>query len=110
MQVTVFDGDPKAGGFMRSQIPRFRLPESVIDEEVGYILGLGVEFRSQPAHRVDEGAAGRGSWDAVFVGCGAPRGRDLDIPGRTEAAAQHPHRHRLAGVGVLRPCHQSASA
>ncbi len=44
-QITVFDGDPKAGGFMRTQVPRFRLPEEVIDEEVGYILNIGIEFR-----------------------------------------------------------------
>ena len=43
--VTVFDQDPQAGGMIRTQIPRFRLPEEVIDEETGYILGIGVEFR-----------------------------------------------------------------
>ena len=43
--VTVFDQDPQAGGMIRTQIPRFRLPEEVIDEEVGYVLDLGVEFR-----------------------------------------------------------------
>ena len=84
--VTVFDGEAKAGGFMRSQIPRFRLPESVIDEETGYVLGLGVEFRS--GERIDsmQKLLAQG-YDAVFVGCGAPRGRDLEIPGRQEAAA-----------------------
>jgi NADPH-dependent glutamate synthase beta subunit-like oxidoreductase len=84
--VTVFDSDRQAGGMIRSQIPRFRLPETVIDEEVGYVLGLGVEFRS--GHRVDsmKQLLTQG-FDAVFVGCGAPRGRDLDIPGRREAAA-----------------------
>jgi len=68
-----------------SQIPRFRLPMEVIDEEVGYILDLGVEFK---------GGTKIGSmkkllaedYDAIFVGSGAPRGRDLDIPGRREAA------------------------
>ncbi len=85
-EVTVFDGDPKAGGFMRTQVPRFRLPEEVIDEEVGYVLDLGVEFRSST--RIDSLAALlKQDFDAVFVGTGAPRGRDLDIPGRTEAAA-----------------------
>ena len=44
--VVVYDGDAKAGGMMRTQIPKFRLPEEVIDEEVGYILGLGIEFRA----------------------------------------------------------------
>jgi formate dehydrogenase (NADP+) beta subunit len=84
--VTVFDGDAKAGGFIRSQIPRFRLPESVIDEETGYILDLGVRFES--GVRIDSmrELLAR-DFDAVFVGCGAPRGRDLDIPGRREAAA-----------------------
>jgi len=85
-QVTVFDSEAKAGGFIRSQIPRFRLPESVIDEETGYVLDLGVQFVS--GHRVESmrGLLDQG-YDAVFVGCGAPRGRELDIPGRKEAAA-----------------------
>ena len=55
--VTVFDQDPKAGGMIRTQIPRFRLPEEVIDEETGYVLGLGVEFRGGVADRIDEVAA-----------------------------------------------------
>ncbi len=83
--VAIFDQDPRAGGMIWSQIPRFRLPMEVIDEEVGYILDLGVEFK---------GGAKIGSmkkllaenYDAIFVGSGAPRGRDLDIPGRKEAA------------------------
>src|SRR5467141_280050 len=82
----VFDQDPKAGGMIRTQIPRFRLPESIIDEECDYILNLGIEFRS--GKRIDSlKALLAEGWDAVFVGCGAPRGRDLDIPGRNEAAA-----------------------
>jgi len=86
-QVTVFDGDQRAGGFIRSQIPRFRLPEAVIDEETGYILGLGVDFQS--GRRIDSmrEMLTRG-YDAIFVGTGAPRGRDLDIPGREAARAQ----------------------
>jgi formate dehydrogenase (NADP+) beta subunit len=81
----VFDGDPKAGGMIRTQIPRFRLPESVIDEECDYILDLGVELRA--GHRIDSLRDLLGEdFDAIFVGSGAPRGRDLDIPGRQEAA------------------------
>ena len=84
--VTVFDGEAKAGGFMRSQIPRFRLPESVIDEETGWVLDLGVRFES--GKRIDSmQALLKQGFDAVFVGCGAPRGRELDVPGRAEAAA-----------------------
>ncbi len=84
-ELILFDQDPQAGGMMRTQIPKFRLPDSVIDEEVGYILDLGMEFRG--GRRIDslETLLGEG-YDAVFVGCGAPRGRDLDIPGRKEAA------------------------
>src|SRR6185295_2771343 len=82
----VFDQDPKAGGMIRTQIPRFRLPESVIDEECDYVLGLGIEFVG--GKRIDSlRELLAESWDAVFVGSGAPRGRELDIPGRQEAAA-----------------------
>ncbi len=83
-EVTVYETDPRAGGFMRTQVPRFRLPEDVIDEEVGYVLGLGVTLRSNTRIASMHTLLGD-KYDAVFVGCGAPRGRDLDIPGRWEA-------------------------
>ena len=84
--VTIFDQDPRAGGMIWSQIPRFRLPMEVIDEETGYILNLGVEFKggvkiSSLKTLLNE------RYDAIFVGSGAPRGRNLVIPGRKEAAA-----------------------
>src|SRR6266566_5299330 len=83
---TVFDSDPKAGGMMRTQIPKFRLPDSVIDEETDYILNLGIDFKG--GHRIDSLKKLLGeNYDAIFVGSGAPRGRELDIPGRKEAAA-----------------------
>ena len=84
-EVTVFDADAKPGGFMRTQVPRFRLPEAVIDEECGYILRDNVTLKS--GTRIDSMQAllAQG-WDAVFVGCGAPRGRDLELPGRAQAA------------------------
>lgn len=85
-QVTVFDRDPRAGGMIRTQIPRFRLPEEVIDEETGYVLNLGVDFRPGTPINSLKDLLGQG-FDAVFIGSGAPRGRDLDIPGRQEAAA-----------------------
>ena len=85
-QVSLFDSGAKPGGMVRSQIPKFRLPDSVLDEECGYILGLGVDahFNHWVKSLKDVLAEG---WDAVFVGTGAPRGRDADIPGRQEAAA-----------------------
>jgi NADPH-dependent glutamate synthase beta subunit-like oxidoreductase len=83
--IVVLDQDPLAGGMMRTQIPKFRLPDSVLDEECNYVLDLGIEFAG--GRRVDSmKALIAEGWDAIFVGCGAPRGRDLDIPGRKEAA------------------------
>ena len=85
-EVVIFDTDPKAGGFIRSQIPRFRLPESVIDEEVGYIVALEPTLRL--GERIDSlKAVLAEDYDAIFVGSGAPRGRNLDLPGREDAAA-----------------------
>jgi len=85
-EITVYDDNKSGGGMIRSQIPKFRLPEEVIDEEVGFIERLGITTHYN--ERVDSLKAilGEGH-DAIFVGTGAPRGRDLDIPGRKEAAA-----------------------
>jgi len=84
--VVLYDQDPAAGGMMRTQIPKFRLPEKVLDEEVGFITDLKPELRL--GKRVDSlKAVLAEGYDAVFVGCGAPRGRNLEIPGREEAKA-----------------------
>jgi NADPH-dependent glutamate synthase beta subunit-like oxidoreductase/ferredoxin len=85
--LVLYDSERRGGGMIRSQIPRFRLPETVIDEEVDYILDMGgIETRF--GRRVDSLAAILAEgYDAVFIGTGAPRGRDLDIPGRRETAA-----------------------
>lgn len=85
-QIDLYDDQSAGGGFMRSQIPAFRLPEEVLNEEVNYILDMGVMARFNTyvdslKSIVDQG------YDAIFVGTGAPRGRDLDIPGRQEADA-----------------------
>src|SRR5436853_3995522 len=70
---------------MRTQIPKFRLPDAVVDEETNYILNLGIEFKS--GQRIDSlKKLLSENFDAIFVGSGAPRGRELDIPGRKEAA------------------------
>jgi NADPH-dependent glutamate synthase beta subunit-like oxidoreductase len=96
--VTVFDQDNRAGGMIRTQIPKFRLPETVIDEEVGYILSRGIDFCGN--HRITSlEAVIADGYDAVFVGTGAPRGRDLNIPGRAEASANiHLGIDWLAGI------------
>ena len=84
--LVVYDLDPLGGGMMRTQIPKFRLPEAVLDEEVAYITDLGLEMRL--GQRIDSlKSLLAEKYDAIFVGCGAPRGRDLEIPGRKEAAA-----------------------
>jgi len=84
--VVIYEADPFAGGMMRTQIPKFRLPESVLDEEIGYITALKPEMRL--GQRVESmKALLQEDYDAVFVGTGAPRGRELDLPGRKEAAA-----------------------
>jgi NADPH-dependent glutamate synthase beta subunit-like oxidoreductase len=82
----MFDGDAKGGGMMRTQIPRFRLPESVTDEEVDRIVDLGIEARYGQFIGSMKALLAEG-WDAIFVGSGAPRGREIEIPGRREAAA-----------------------
>ncbi len=83
--IDLYDEQGAGGGFMRSQIPAFRLPEKVLNEEVNVILDMGVI--SHFNHYVDslKGLLDSGSYDAVFVGSGAPLGRDLDISGRLEA-------------------------
>ena len=84
--ITLFDDQKSGGGMIRSQIPKFRLPEEVIDEEVGFIERLGIDTHYNT--RVDSlKQLLAGGYDAIFVGTGAPRGRDLDIPGRQTAAA-----------------------
>ncbi|MBX3244840.1 MAG: FAD-dependent oxidoreductase [Acidobacteria bacterium] len=86
-EVHLFDEQIKGGGFMRSQIPAFRLPETVLDEEVDYILRLGIHTHFK--HYVSSlKEVLEKDYDAVFVGTGAPRGRDLpDLPGRPEGDA-----------------------
>jgi formate dehydrogenase beta subunit len=85
-ELHLYDEQKKGGGFMRSQIPSFRLPETVLDEEVNYILDLGIHTHfNQYVPSLKEVL--NKDYDAVFVGSGAPKGRDLEIPGRKEAAA-----------------------
>ena len=87
-EVTIFEALEKTGGLMRTNIPQFRLPPKVLDEEIGYILDMGVDLKMN--HRIDsmkelldEG------YDAVFVGTGAPRGKNLEIPGRYDSQNIH---------------------
>ena len=87
-EVTIFEALETTGGLMRTNIPSFRLPPDVLDEEIGYILDMGVDLKLN--HRIDsmkelldEG------YDAVFVGTGAPKGKNLELPGRYDSDRIH---------------------
>lgn len=83
--IDLYDDQPAGGGFMRSQIPAFRLPEEVLNEEVNLILDMGVMTQFNTYVESLKSILNK-DYDAVFVGTGAPRGRDLTLPGREEAA------------------------
>jgi len=86
--VTIFEALDTTGGLMRTNIPQFRLPPKVLDEEIGYIIDMGVDLKlnhgiDSMQELLDEG------FDAVFVGTGAPRGKNLEIPGRYDSENIH---------------------
>src|ERR1700748_3750330 len=86
-EVTIFEQSAEPGGLMRSNIPSFRLPQAVLNDEIGQITGMGVDLKlNHPIKSMRELLA-TGGFDAVFVGSGAPKGKELRLPGRDEAAA-----------------------
>lgn len=85
-ECTIFEKLDKPGGLMRSNIPAFRLPESVLMEELGYILDMGVDLKLGTPVQSMKQLQSEG-YDAIFVGSGAPKGKNLRLPGREEAAA-----------------------
>lgn len=88
-EVTVFEALGKTGGLMRTNIPQFRLPPDVLDEEIGYILDMGVDLKlNHPIGSMRE-LLDDGGFDAVFVGTGAPRGKELNLPGRYDTDNIH---------------------
>jgi len=91
-EVVIFEKQDKPGGLMRSNIPSFRLPAAVLDEEIAVIVDMGVDVRYGTQISSMRGLLEQG-WDAVFVGSGAPRGKDLDIPGRHDIDAEPPRIH-----------------
>ena len=87
-EVEIFEKLDKPGGLMRSNIPAFRLPEKVLTEEIDVIVKMGAKIRySTPIDSM--GCLLRQGFDAVFVGSGAPRGKDLDVPGRHDTDRIH---------------------
>jgi formate dehydrogenase beta subunit len=77
----VFEKLDRPGGLMRTNIPSFRLPAGVLDEEIAMIVDIGIEVRYRTPVQSMKALLADG-WDAVFVGSGAPKGKELDLPGR----------------------------
>ena len=87
-ECVIYEALDKTGGLMRTNIPSFRLPASVMDEEIDYITDMGVDLRlNTPVNSMRELLAE--GFDAVFVGSGAPKGKNLSIPGRNESDRIH---------------------
>ncbi len=88
-EVTIFERNGVAGGLMRTNIPGFRLPAKVLDEEIGYIVNMGADLRlNSPVDSMKELLASQ-EFDAVFVGSGAPKGKELELPGRHDTDRVH---------------------
>ncbi len=87
-EVTIFEALKTTGGLMRTNIPQFRLPPKVLDEEIGYILDMNVDLKVNHPVESLKGLLEE-NYDAVFVGTGAPRGRNLEIPGRYDSDRIH---------------------
>jgi formate dehydrogenase (NADP+) beta subunit len=84
-EVTIFEKQPRPGGLMRINIPAFRLPEQVLDEEIAYIIDMGMEVRYNTPVASLKTLLEAEEFDAVFVGTGAPKGKELDVPGRHDS-------------------------
>jgi formate dehydrogenase (NADP+) beta subunit len=88
-EVTILEQYSVAGGLMRTNIPAFRLPAKVLNEEIGYIVGMGADLRlDTPVTSMRELLDSR-QFDAVFVGTGAPKGKELELPGRHDSSRVH---------------------
>jgi formate dehydrogenase (NADP+) beta subunit len=88
-EVTIFERLATPGGLMRSNIPSFRLPQGVLDEEIGNILSMGVELKLGTPVGSMKQLLEQGGYDAVFVGSGAPKGKELELPGRRDTDRIH---------------------
>jgi NADPH-dependent glutamate synthase beta subunit-like oxidoreductase/ferredoxin len=88
-EVTIFEKFDTTGGLMRTNIPRFRLPPQTLDEEINYILDMGIDLKLGHAIESMKELLESKEFDAVFVGTGAPRGKNLEIPGRYDSDRIH---------------------
>ncbi len=88
-EVTIFEQFSVAGGLMRTNIPAFRLPAKVLDEEIGYIVDMGADLRLNSPVKSMKALLDSKQFDAVFVGSGAPKGKELELPGRRDSDRIH---------------------
>ena len=88
-EVTIFEALSTTGGLMRTNIPQFRLPPKVLDEEIGYILDMGADLKLNHPIESMQSLLDDGGFDAIFVGTGAPRGKELELPGRYDTENVH---------------------
>ncbi|MEJ2503722.1 MAG: FAD-dependent oxidoreductase [Gemmatimonadota bacterium] len=96
-EVTIYEKTEKAGGLMWNNIPKFRLPPAVLQEEIDFILDMGVDLRLNTTVESMRTLLAEG-YDAVFIGSGAPRGKELELPGRWDSADVHIGIEWLASV------------
>ena len=96
-EVTIYEKTEKAGGLMWNNIPKFRLPPAVLQEEIDFIIDMGVDLRLNTTVRSMKALLGEG-YDAVFIGSGAPRGKELELPGRWDSEGVHIGIEWLASV------------
>ncbi|MEC7860399.1 MAG: FAD-dependent oxidoreductase [Pseudomonadota bacterium] len=87
--VTIFEALDKTGGLMRTNIPQFRLPPKVLDEEIQYVVDMGADLKFN--HRIESfrDFHKQNEYDAIFIGTGAPKGKELDLPGRFDTESVH---------------------
>ena len=87
--VTIFEALDMTGGLMRTNIPQFRLPPEVLNEEIQYILDMGADLKLN--HRINSFKEFKenNNFDAIFVGTGAPKGKELKLPGRYDSKNVH---------------------
>jgi formate dehydrogenase beta subunit len=88
-EVTIFEQYAVTGGLMRTNIPAFRLPANVLDEEIGYIINMGADLRLNSPIGSMQQLLDSGEFQAVFVGTGAPKGKELGLPGRHDSKRVH---------------------
>jgi NADPH-dependent glutamate synthase beta subunit-like oxidoreductase/ferredoxin len=86
-EVTIFEQYGEPGGLMRTNIPAFRLPHEVLAEEMGMIIDMGVDLKLNHPIKSLGALLQQGAFDGVFIGSGAPQGKELNLPGRAEGAA-----------------------